>query len=872
MVSRKRAHSEMETPPEQRPQEPDLLKRLRDCWELANLMQYIFTFGKVMKIDEDFDIEDLETECLKPGPSEKLLDIGVSLLKFVSSHRGLTPQNFDEYTRRQYNAKAPNVPNPFGDEEEPRRFNDFDLFLKLRILYQLSVWTFWSPDRIREKMPEQKELEQTQWRIEELGYDREDHLYYVLDDNRLYRRTDPPIPPPIPPKPKANTKKARAAAKAAKRRKLSEAASAKDEDEEGRRDSPDDNSEDTSGGLRWECIAITLSEYQEFIDTLRKTKDPNEQILRDRLVSEVVPVIEKLEEAQQRKRAKQEKELHNMQLLARAKRSSRIAGKQERERQEKEAAEASQKQEADLAVARKEQEKHKKMEQERNYRMMTREQRIKDREQRRLLHEAELARMAEEQKKLEIGESRVSERHLRAEIERRKKTLEELAEEDQWIFDCCGCGIHGKNLDDGSHSVACEKCNVWQHSRCLGIPRYEAEKDNFHFVCDDCKRREDESKRPKIPPLKFRIGLSSSPPSPAKATLNGVNQQGAEKQTRLLKDITASNHTQDEPVNSPINPNLLISAQNPTDHQANGVRGVPNSPSPKLASQVAFNGSSSPLDGLLVAPKSPSKAANGLTLSPKSRRLTSQHPSQPSTQSSHHLGNPGTTSLASQRPSSSHSAHSPTSLSPIQNRPSMSPTQGNPDVGPLAGFPSSVFSNDSVPSTPFGARQVSQSFNSNIPSSSSFERRSSFSAMTTSVNNSFSHPLSAPGSQNIPFSGLSPTKQSPRAVSTGSIRSMSVIPPVQKLVPSPKLMGRSSPDAPIPAPVKSMTLKQEGCRQLENEVMARTEVPHCLQTPTSRPPLAAPPLSLNLPEATHHQPPSQPVQDAVQTAQGINGH
>jgi hypothetical protein len=29
-------------------------------------------------------------ECLKPGPSEKLLDIGLSLLKFVSSHRGLT--------------------------------------------------------------------------------------------------------------------------------------------------------------------------------------------------------------------------------------------------------------------------------------------------------------------------------------------------------------------------------------------------------------------------------------------------------------------------------------------------------------------------------------------------------------------------------------------------------------------------------------------------------------------------------------------------------------------------------------------------------------------------------------------------------------
>lgn len=71
--------------------------------------------------------------------------------------------NFDEYTRRQYNAKAPHLKNPFGYEEEPKKFNDFDVFLKLRVLHQLSVWTFWNPDRIREKMPEQRETEQTQW-------------------------------------------------------------------------------------------------------------------------------------------------------------------------------------------------------------------------------------------------------------------------------------------------------------------------------------------------------------------------------------------------------------------------------------------------------------------------------------------------------------------------------------------------------------------------------------------------------------------------------------------------------------------------------------------------------------------------------------
>jgi hypothetical protein len=42
-----------------------------------------------------------------------------------------SPEIFDEYTRRQYLAKAP-LRNPFGDEEEPANFNDFDTFTKVR--------------------------------------------------------------------------------------------------------------------------------------------------------------------------------------------------------------------------------------------------------------------------------------------------------------------------------------------------------------------------------------------------------------------------------------------------------------------------------------------------------------------------------------------------------------------------------------------------------------------------------------------------------------------------------------------------------------------------------------------------------------------
>lgn len=77
-----------------------------------------------------FPVQVLETECLKHD-STVLVDIGLCLLKFVSSHRGLTPALFDEYTRRQYIAKNPSH-NPFGTDEEPAKFHDFDVFTKVR--------------------------------------------------------------------------------------------------------------------------------------------------------------------------------------------------------------------------------------------------------------------------------------------------------------------------------------------------------------------------------------------------------------------------------------------------------------------------------------------------------------------------------------------------------------------------------------------------------------------------------------------------------------------------------------------------------------------------------------------------------------------
>ena len=48
----------MEADAVEAPKEPTLLDRIRNTWEFANLSQWIFTFGKAVKIDETWsDIE-----------------------------------------------------------------------------------------------------------------------------------------------------------------------------------------------------------------------------------------------------------------------------------------------------------------------------------------------------------------------------------------------------------------------------------------------------------------------------------------------------------------------------------------------------------------------------------------------------------------------------------------------------------------------------------------------------------------------------------------------------------------------------------------------------------------------------------------------
>ena len=53
--SKKRGRQEIEAVEPRK--EPTLLESIRNMWQFANLAQWIFIFGKAVKIDENIDVE-----------------------------------------------------------------------------------------------------------------------------------------------------------------------------------------------------------------------------------------------------------------------------------------------------------------------------------------------------------------------------------------------------------------------------------------------------------------------------------------------------------------------------------------------------------------------------------------------------------------------------------------------------------------------------------------------------------------------------------------------------------------------------------------------------------------------------------------------
>lgn len=600
--------------------------------------------------------------------------------------------------------------------------------------------------------------------------------------------------------------------------------------EESPQDAADPTEVNTFGDYKWECVAVDLNDFKTFTASIAKSKDPNERNLKDKIEDDMIPELEKVEERRQRRIEAKLREIQMQEKMQGAKRSGRLAAKQEREREEAEAAEAEKQRQSLLKAARRDEEKHQQLEDERRSRMLTREQRIREREYKRVLMEEQLARDAEEQERVEQEGVRGS-RHLKERIEKNKKELEELEEED-WTFDCSGCGRYGKNFDDGEHSIACERCNVWQHSKCLGFTKSAAERDDFHFVCDDCRHKEEEANRPKIS-LKFKLGQSSSPPQARQA----APREGSSSAERLVSidvpppsgsyqgrvlapalngDLRQLPHTsQAQPTTyQPVQPQAsqiptygydTRQLQQPFPHRVGGQQpGFVNA-----ETHVPYT-TSTQYPITQTQPILPRQVSNTQQIQPiqpamqPQMRPSSSHAQtpRPATSQSQMNGNPHSSPVRQRIPS------------PMINRPTMSPTQGNPEVGRIVGLPGSS------PSLPPAALATPHT-NGHHP--------------TTYANGSVSQatPNQQPLGQNASFSasqgnhsmsGLSPTKQrisaSPLPTPTlvprksGSFTTPSssfqnaqnmrtvsgtpIFPPVENLAPSPQQLNRE----PVPTPSK----------------------------------------------------------------------
>ena len=323
---------------------------------------------------------------------------------------------------------------------------------------------------------------------------------------------------------------------------------------------------------------------------------------------------------------------------------------------------------------------------------------------------------------------------------------------------------------------------MWQHSACLGISQAEAEKDDFHFICRDCKRREEDAKKPKIPSLKFHIGSSSSPPTQKpRVVLPGANE--GRKRKSVEGDAQMPPIKKYKPVNSkPQAPNPSIPTNAYPGGQTNGYSPhvnnnhyVPQLPPQAFHSPYATNGShtnnnQSPIVGWSAryTPPQPPQQQQNYNLPPPA-------------------SNPYANSFDRQRPSSSHSTNNV--ASPIKKVPSLSPPQhGTTSFG--SSYSQTPQTNGTLhhqalpPTGPPAFSPVKQQspkaapLLGHAPSSSPVAHQP---------------PLKANG---LSSPGFSPTKHSPpRQVPPGQTiaGTPAVLPPAPQLLPSPRPQGGGMP-------------------------------------------------------------------------------
>ncbi|KAK9354509.1 hypothetical protein V1523DRAFT_461026 [Lipomyces doorenjongii] len=502
------------------------LKQIRNMWQFSAVFQWLFMFKPSIKMeDEDVTIEALEKELLGLTPLSLIPKIRLRLLQNLSSQRNLTLEQFNEYARRQYRQKAPTLACPFGDDEDPLAFDEMDVFDQIKILHQLCEWQMYNAERFRERMNTTKESEEIPWRVDPVGWDSQDNTYYLLDDNRLYSRHDPP-PEPAPQPKKAAAKGRRkkrqfasySTPRRSKRRRTNEVDTADEDDEDGTGDdsrivddentpAPEVDGKPENGDIdysellelsrdaesTWKCVCATYQQWQSFFTLLGKTardksKTPEREFYAF-LKAEIMPVIESLEQDRIKDEETKLKEIERLRIYENRKRSSRVDALAQRRKEEEELRAAREEAEHERERKKAENRRRAMLEKEREARLDARDNKLVEASKKK---EAALVKKAAQQAtKLAAGgvpvkamsssparserqesqesdfvrrSTRQSDRmHLQGTVTPSSvNSYDPRLNPSTWYFDCV-CGAFGDHYDDGELSVCCGKCDIWMH-------------------------------------------------------------------------------------------------------------------------------------------------------------------------------------------------------------------------------------------------------------------------------------------------------------------------------------------------------------------------------------------------------------------------
>ncbi|VVT46407.1 uncharacterized protein SAPINGB_P001198 [Magnusiomyces paraingens] len=200
MSKRSQDHKEVALPLDE-PQYQDILRQLRNMPEFAQLFQFVSFFKKMLRVNEEVNIEVIEEELIGVALPTAFLHTLLMNLLLILSHvkRTVTEDTLDAAAWEVYSQHnvSPND-NPFGVSSDPDDLEHFDSMSpqdKIRVLHQLVHWVVIAPN-FREKFDkllaaDPDTLPQA-FRIDPVGWKGEFGTYYLLDDNRLYFFQDQP--------------------------------------------------------------------------------------------------------------------------------------------------------------------------------------------------------------------------------------------------------------------------------------------------------------------------------------------------------------------------------------------------------------------------------------------------------------------------------------------------------------------------------------------------------------------------------------------------------------------------------------------------------------------------------------------------------